>query len=101
MPIRFRTLLVATTLCACGAARADITVPMNIVDEKGIGKPVGQVLISETPYGVVFSPSLAGLPPGLHGLPAPANPTCEPHETDGKMVAALPAGGHYDPAATK
>jgi len=29
------------------------------------------------------------------------NPSCEPQEKDGKMVAALSAGGHYDPAATK
>src|SRR6476660_8943485 len=101
MPIRFRTLLVATTLCACGAARADITVPMNIVDEKGIGKPVGQVVISETPYGVVFSPSLAGLPPGLHGFHVHENPSCEPQEKDGKKMPALAAGGHYDPAGSK
>ena len=101
MPIRFRMLLVATTFSICGAARADITVPMNIVDEKGIGKPVGQVVISETPYGIVFTPSLAGLPPGLHGFHVHENPSCETQEKDGKMVAALSAGGHYDPAATK
>jgi len=85
MPIRFRMLLVATTFSICGAARADITVPMNIVDEKGIGKPVGQVVISETPYGIVFTPSLAGLPPGLHGFHVHENPSCETQEKDGKI----------------
>jgi Cu-Zn family superoxide dismutase len=29
------------------------------------------------------------------------NPGCEPKEKDGKVVAALAAGGHYDPKGTK
>ena len=101
MQARFKIFLVATTLSLCGAAQADITVQMSTVDEKGIGKSVGQVAVSETAYGVVFSPSLAGLPPGLHGFHVHENPSCEPKEKDGKMVPALAAGGHYDPAATK
>ena len=100
MQTRFKIFLVATTLSLCGAARADITVQMNAVDEKGIGKAVGQVVISETTYGVVFSPSLAGLPQGLHGFHVHENPSCGPKEKDGKMVPALAAGGHYDPAAS-
>jgi Cu-Zn family superoxide dismutase len=28
------------------------------------------------------------------------NPSCDPKEKDGKMVAALAAGGHLDPAKT-
>jgi superoxide dismutase, Cu-Zn family len=93
--------LAAITLSLCGTAQADIAVQMSIVDEKGIGKSVGQVVVSETPYGVVFSPSLAGLPPGLHGFHLHENPSCDAKEKDGKMVPALAAGGHYDPAATK
>jgi len=73
---------------------------MNAVDEKGIGKSVGQVVVSETLYGLVFSPSLAGLPLGLHGFHVHENPSCEPKEQNGKMVPALAAGGHYDPAAS-
>jgi superoxide dismutase, Cu-Zn family len=101
MQARLKIFLVATTLSLCGAARADVTVQMNTVDEKGIGKSLGQVVVSETPYGVVFSPALAGLPPGLHGFHVHENPSCDPKEKDGKMVPALAAGGHYDPTATK
>ena len=101
MQARFKIFLVATTLCLCGAAQADITVPMNAVDEKGIGKSVGQVVVSETSYGVVFSPSLAGLAQGLHGFHVHENPSCAPKEQDGKMVPALAAGGHFDPATSK
>jgi len=78
-----------------------MTVQMNTVDEKGIGKSIGEVTVSETSFGLVFSPSLAGLPPGLHGFHVHENPSCEPKEKDGKMTPALAAGGHYDPAATK
>jgi Cu-Zn family superoxide dismutase len=74
---------------------------MNLVDQAGIGKPVGQVVIGETPYGVVFTPSLAGLPPGLHGFHLHENPSCGPKEKDGAMVPALAAGGHYDPSSSK
>lgn len=83
------------------AAIADIVVPMTLVDEKGIGASVGQVTISESPYGLVFSPALTGVAVGLHGFHVHANPSCMPKEKDGKMVAALGAGGHYDPQDTK
>ena len=101
MQARFKMFLVATTLFICDAAQADLSIQMSTVDEKGLGKSIGQVVISETPYGVVFSPSLTGLPPGSHGFHVHENPSCEPKEKDGKMVPALAAGGHYDPAASK
>lgn len=101
MKTRFKMLLAVAALAFCGTAQADTAVEMNMVDDKGIGKSVGQVVITETPHGVVFTPALAGLPPGLHGFHLHENPSCEPKEKDGKMVPALAAGGHYDPAGTK
>ena len=78
----------------------NFVVPMNLVDEKGVGASVGQVTISESKYGLVFTPSLQGLLPGIHGFHLHQNASCEPKEKDGKIVAAGAAGGHYDPAAT-
>ncbi len=101
MKSRSVLFLIASTLCFSLAAHADITVPMNKVDEQGVGAQVGQVVISESPYGVVFSPTLTGLPPGVHGFHVHENSSCGPKEKDGKMVPALAAGGHYDPAASK
>jgi len=101
MRTRFKALWVAATLILSAAAQAEITVPMNIVDESGVGKSVGQVAIDETPHGVVFIPSLAGLPPGMHGFHVHEMGSCEPGEKDGKKVAALAAGGHYDPSGSK
>ncbi len=80
------------------AATAAVVVPMNLVDEKGVASSVGQVTITESKYGLVLTPALNGLAPGVHGFHVHQNPDCRPKEKDGKMVAALSAGGHYDPA---
>jgi Cu-Zn family superoxide dismutase len=88
----------ALTLAASRAV-AEVVVPMNLVDEKGTQLSVGKVTVTESKYGLVFSPELQGLPPGAHGFHLHQNASCEPKEKDGKMVAALAAGAHYDPAA--
>lgn len=81
-------------------AENSVTIPVNLVDEKGVFASVGQVVVTESKYGLVFTPALAGLPTGLHGFHIHENPSCAPKEKDGKQVAALSAGGHYDPQKT-
>lgn len=78
-------------------AESSMTVTLNRVDESGTGPVVGQVLVTQTPYGVVFTPELNGLPPGLHGFHVHENASCASKEKDGKKVPALAAGGHFDP----
>ena len=97
---RWSILAAAAVLSLYGTARAGISVPMHLVDEQGIRQQVGTVDISPSPYGLVFTPALAGLPPGMHGFHVHENPSCAPKDKDGKMVAALAAGGHYDPGKT-
>jgi len=82
---------------ASWSAIADMVVPMHSVNEDGVGPSVGQVTVSESRYGLVFTPDLKGLAPGLHGFHVHQNPDCGPQEKEGKKVAALAAGGHYDP----
>ena len=100
MKFRSTTSTVAALVLLYGTALADITVPMHMVDEKGTGPAIGQVVISESPYGLVFTPSLTGLAQGLHGFHVHEHPSCAPQEKDGKMVPALAAGGHYDPTGS-
>lgn len=90
-------LLVA--LIATPASAATV-VTLHRVDENGVGAAVGSVTVTESKYGLVFTPALAGLAPGLHGFHVHQHPSCEPAEKDGKKVPALAAGGHYDPAGT-
>jgi Cu-Zn family superoxide dismutase len=95
-----KTLFALTIAIASTPAFADVVVPMNLVDEKGVGVSVGQVTISESKYGLVFTPALTSLAPGLHGFHIHQNANCAPAEKDGKKVPAGAAGGHYDPANT-
>jgi Cu-Zn family superoxide dismutase len=89
-------------LLAVGAAcAAETTVTLRIAEAQGDGATVGTVRIVETRHGLVFQPALKGLPPGLHGFHVHENPSCAPVTRDGTAVAALGAGGHYDPQATK
>ena len=94
-------VVVACLAFASAACGAEKTVTLSIADAKGTGVAVGTVRIVETRYGLVFYPALVGLPPGLHGFHVHENPSCAPGERDGVSVAALGAGGHLDPHATK
>jgi superoxide dismutase, Cu-Zn family len=80
---------------------AEMTITINAVDDKGTGKDVGHVVVSESAYGLVFTPMLSGLSPGLHGFHLHENPSCAPAMKDGKNTPAQSAGGHYDPKGSK
>ena len=79
------------------SAWADVVVPMHLVDDKGVGASVGEVTVAETQYGLVFTPAMKGLAPGLHGFHLHQNASCASTEKDGKPVPGGAAGGHYDP----
>lgn len=95
-----RKVVVFMAAMSVSTVFADIVVPMHMVDENGVGASAGQVTVSESKYGLVFTPALHGLSPGLHGFHLHQMPSCETTEKDGKKVAAGAAGGHYDPATT-
>jgi len=97
-----KAIIPALCILFCAvSADAETTVTLNQVDAKGIGAVVGQVSITETAYGLVFTPALKGLSPGLHGFHLHQNPSCASLDKDGAMVPALAAGGHYDPDNSK
>lgn len=91
----------AVTVLA-GAAQAQdtkesITVKMEMLDTKNGNKPIGEVVITETEYGLVFTPALTGITPGIHGFHLHMNPDCGPNK---EGVAGMAAGGHWDTAKT-
>lgn len=88
----------AIGLLACGVAQAATEeVDIHLVTAQGIGQDLGKIAISETPYGLQFTPQLKALPAGIHGFHVHENGSCEPAMKEGKAVAALAAGGHFDP----
>ncbi|MBP6563463.1 MAG: superoxide dismutase family protein [Neisseriaceae bacterium] len=77
-------------------AAASIKVPMNVVTAEGVGASMGHITISETEYGLLFTPDLKALPAGVHGFHVHEQGSCGPVSNDGKKGAALAAGGHLD-----
>jgi Cu-Zn family superoxide dismutase len=96
----FASVFLVVLLAAFTAFAADVEVTMNLVTDQGIGKSIGTITISEGPKGLIFTPKLTGLTPGLHGFHVHQNPDCAAGMKDGKQVPGLAAGGHYDPDAT-
>ena len=91
-------VLLTLSIFAATAFADKAVVTMNFVDQEGIGESSGEIVITESDYGLVFTPNLAGVDVGIHGFHVHTNPSCEPKEKDDKVVPALGAGGHYDPA---
>jgi len=101
--MEFRKLLIAGMLFSCTAMAENtntLTVTMNDALPDGIGKSIGEITVSETPFGLLFTPDIHGLTPGIHGFHIHTNPSCLPGKQDGKSVPALMAGGHLDPKKT-
>jgi len=88
----FKAILASICLITSTAVFADIIVPMNFTSEQGIGASAGTVTISETKYGLLFTPNLHGLTPGIHGFHVHINPSCGEN--------GMAAGGHFDPQST-
>lgn len=71
-------------------------------DNKSVpGTPIGQVTIEDSPFGgIIITPQLNLLPVGVHGFHIHEMPSCAPSESDGHVVVAGTAGGHFDPGQT-
>lgn len=95
-----KALLAASVLFTAAAHAADLKIEVQAVDANGTGATVGTITASQSRYGVVFTPKLSGLAPGVHGFHVHENASCAPKEKEGKPVAALAAGGHFDPNKT-
>ena len=93
--------LAVSAVCSVGVAQAhehnhdhnmapkgaSIEVKVQQLDPVNGNKDVGTVTITESNYGLVFTPNLQGLSEGLHGFHIHENPSCEPKEKEGKSVS--------------
>lgn len=92
--------LVAALSACVMSPPATTTVTINTISPEGVGKSIGTIRAEDGKDGLVLTVALKGLPPGDHGFHVHENPSCVPKDKDGKPVAGLAAGGHYDPAKT-
>ncbi|NNF49530.1 MAG: superoxide dismutase family protein [Woeseiaceae bacterium] len=96
-----RYSLLAAGFAIAGCAHMDETnIDMKRISADGVGESVGAVIATDSDNGLMLTPNLAGLPAGEHGFHIHQNPSCDPAEKNGAMVAGLSAGGHYDPEGT-
>lgn len=72
---------------------ASITIPIHLVAEGSKqGKNIGTIKAEDSFCGVLLTPQLHELPPGLHGFHVHVNPSC--------ADMGMAAGGHFDPDKT-
>ncbi|QIO06994.1 superoxide dismutase family protein [Acinetobacter shaoyimingii] len=73
------------------------TIVVNEVSAEGIGKKIGTITFQDSPQGLTIHTQLSDLPSGFHGFHIHEKGSCQPAEKDGKMGAAIAAGGHFNP----
>lgn len=92
----------ALLFSASHAFAADaLVVPMHKVSAEGVGEEIGKIEISEKGDGLALNVNVTGIGAGAHGFHLHEHGSCDAGEKDGKMVAALKAGSHFDPAGAK
>lgn len=91
------TIAAAAVVAPQPSYAANAPIVLNAVGADGIGSAIGRVQVEQTPYGVLLTPALDGLPPGVHGFHLHENASCAATEKDGQRVPAGAAGGHFDP----
>ncbi|WP_444678609.1 superoxide dismutase [Cu-Zn] SodC [Halomonas sp. E19] len=99
---RLTGVAAAVALLAAGVGQAQAQegheVEMNWVSIDGIEESIGTITLEDTDHGLLLTPELREMPPGVYGFHVHENPSCEPGENEqGEMTAAGEAGGHYDP----
>ncbi len=98
---RLLSLASGAMVMTAGAAIAETkTVTVNLVGASGIGVEVGSIQLEDTQYGLLLTPNLNSVMPGLHGFHIHENPACGAKPKEGRFVGGLAAGGHFDPEGT-
>ncbi|MGQ4878243.1 superoxide dismutase [Cu-Zn] SodC [Billgrantia sp. LNSP4103-1] len=93
----------ASLLLAAGMAQAQESheVEMSWVSSDGVEDSIGTISLEDTDHGLLLTPDLREMPPGVYGFHVHENASCEPGENDeGEMIGAGEAGSHYDPEDT-
>ncbi len=85
----FRYFLGLFIILGMTTAYAKLSIPIYLVSEKGQGKNIGRIYAEDTFHGVLFTPDLHDLPPGIHGFHIHIYPDCS--------NLGQAAGGHLDP----
>lgn len=89
----WRYLLLCGLLMEMSLAHATLRIPVVLVNGSHSGDEVGYIKADDTIDGLLLTPRLHGLPPGVHGFQVYQCPFCQHH--------AQGVGGHWDPRKTE
>jgi Cu-Zn family superoxide dismutase len=87
-----KIVLALMAFFSASMASASLIIPIHLTTPEGKGRDVGEVIADDTIYGLMLTPKLHGLPPGVHGFHVHEMAMCEHDGTE--------AGGHLDPDKT-
>ena len=77
----------------------NINVTIELLSAEGHSK-IGIIGLKDSDFGLVLTPNLSSLTPGMHGFHVHQIGSCTAVTKEGKMVLGGAAGGHYDPDNT-
>lgn len=83
----------ALSLFISAAASASIVIPMTLIAKNETPKKIGSVTVDDAVCGVLLTPQLHNLPPGVHGFHIHEYASCDDN--------GMAAGNHLDPAKTE
>lgn len=94
-----------STACTTNSTGSKIKQPQQTIDihsvsAQGIGPKIGTVSFQDTANGLSIQTQLSQLPSGYHGFHIHEKGSCDVAEKDGKNVAGLAAGSHFNPHKT-
>jgi Cu-Zn family superoxide dismutase len=90
----------ALTLATLPARAEGAAITINAITPDGIGAEIGTATVMDGNDGAVFTLDVKGLSAGEHGVHVHEKGDCSAGEKDGKKVAGLSAGPHFDPHKT-
>ena len=92
------TALVTSSLALASSALAEpVTAKINAISPEGVGAEIGKATFADGKDGLAISIEAKGLSAGEHGVHVHEKGDCAAGEKDGKKVAGLAAGPHFDP----
>lgn len=92
MRFPFHKTILFFILFGINSAYANLSVPVFLVQKNGENKNVGRIELKDSFCGIILTPKLHDLPPGIHGLHIHEKASCDNH--------GEAAGGHLDPGKT-
>ena len=96
--LKFFALIMISLICLNSLIiAAEIEVKVNRISTDGIGSKIGTITLKDSHHGLVILPNLRDLSPGNHALHIHEKSSYDPGIKNGKEVAGLMAGGHFDP----